>query len=645
MHVLPLALAFASLLTTQSSAPAAPHKHDGAAADLPVAAVPAVVPNDNRTPAGRLAGGVLSVELRAAVGGWRPGGADGPSLTVQAFGETLGKLSSPAPMIRVAEGTQIEVTIHNELPDSLRVAGLCDRSASCAPLDVPAGERRQLRFSSGPAGTYHYWATTTGMPQQFRAADDTQLSGAFIVDPAGAAPPADRVFVITEWTSLTRAQIAELLKQDDPGPAFLKLRPDVGFTINGLAWPHTERLRYELGEDVRWRVINLSTQVHPMHLHGFYFDVESLGDASRDRSFAADQRPRVVTQLMPPGSTMAMVWKPERAGNWLFHCHVMTHVSPVLHVDGTSKSHDGHAGHHSASMGMTGMVLGVTVNGPEWTGNDSSANELAPRKITMLMKREAGRFGDAAAYGFILADEARAGRTALQIPGPTLALTRGEPVEITLVNELPEATSIHWHGMELESYYDGVHGWSGAGTRVTPMIEPGSSFVVRFTPPSTGTFIYHTHLHDRVQLTAGLYGALLVLEPGETLDEATDHVLVVGRGGPQPDSPVVLNNERALQTVWAAGRSHRLRLINITPDDIVSVALISSDAPMTWRPLTKDGAPVPSGSRAPVAARQVIGVGETYDFELYVPPGRRTVWIEVRTTGGRWHTQARVIVK
>jgi FtsP/CotA-like multicopper oxidase with cupredoxin domain len=62
-------------------------------------------------------------------------------------------------------------------------------------------------------------------------------------------------------------------------------------------------------------------------------------------------------------------------------------------------------------------------------------------------------------------------------------LKRGEPVEITLVNNLPEATAIHWHGMELDSYYDGVHGFGGMGLRVTPLVEPGDSFVVRFTPP------------------------------------------------------------------------------------------------------------------------------------------------------------------
>jgi hypothetical protein len=258
---------------------------------------------------------------------------------------------------------------------------LCDRAAACAPLDVPPGESRGLRFASAPPGTYHYWATTTGMPQQFRAAGDTQLSGAFVVDPAGAVPAGDRVFVITDWTSITRAQLKELVQQDDPSAGFVKIRPDAGFTINGLAWPHTERLRYELAESVRWRIVNLSTQVHPMHLHGFYFDVESLGDAVPDRRFAEDQRPRVVTQLVPPGSTMTMVWKPERAGNWLFHCHVMTHVSPTLHVDGTSKPHAEHASHDHQSTGMTGMVLGVTVNGPAWNAaGDKTADMPTPRK-------------------------------------------------------------------------------------------------------------------------------------------------------------------------------------------------------------------------------------------------------------------------
>jgi FtsP/CotA-like multicopper oxidase with cupredoxin domain len=89
--------------------------------------------------------------------------------------------------------------------------------------------------------------------------------------------------------------------------------------INGLSWPATERLTYQLRDTVQWRVINLTSQAHPMHLHGFYFEVASLGDGLRDQPVPDSDRHSVVTQLLPPGGTMAMTWTPEREGNWLFH--------------------------------------------------------------------------------------------------------------------------------------------------------------------------------------------------------------------------------------------------------------------------------------------------------------------------------------
>ena len=73
-------------------------------------------------------------------------------------------------------------------------------------------------------------------------------------------------------------------------------------------------------------------------------------------------------------------------------------------------------------------------------------------------------------------------------PGPTLVLTRNQPVVIHITNQLDEATSVHWHGIELECYYDGVPGWGGDGPRVTPMIAPGRSFDALFAPPRAGRF-------------------------------------------------------------------------------------------------------------------------------------------------------------
>ena len=82
-----------------------------------------------------------------------------------------------------------------------------------------------------------------------------------------------------------------------------------------------------------------------------------------------------------------------------------------------------------------------------------------------------------------------------------LTVTRGERTAITVVNQLSEPTSVHWHGIELESYYDGIPGWSGAGTKTAPFIAPADSFTAVFTPPRAGTFMYHAHADDIHQLT------------------------------------------------------------------------------------------------------------------------------------------------
>ena len=91
--------------------------------------------------------------------------------------------------------------------------------------------------------------------------------------------------------------------------------------INGLSWPSTERLTYRLGAAVRWRVINLSSQIHPMHLHGFYYLVKRLGNGARDGAVAGAPRAAASSRRWsPPGGTLTMEWVPERVGNLVLHC-------------------------------------------------------------------------------------------------------------------------------------------------------------------------------------------------------------------------------------------------------------------------------------------------------------------------------------
>ena len=180
--------------------------------------------NENTHAAGTADGDTVTVRLRAAAGTWRPEGEAGPALRIEALGEEGKALMVPAPLLRVVEGTTLVVSVRNDLKAPLRVHGLCARDgAACAPLDVPPGADREVRFASGRAGTYHYWATSMGAPVPFR-----EMGGAFVVDPAGVPVEPDRIFVITEWNDLTPAQLRDIM-----GPT----------TRARASWPPTRRSR------------------------------------------------------------------------------------------------------------------------------------------------------------------------------------------------------------------------------------------------------------------------------------------------------------------------------------------------------------------------------------------------------------------
>ncbi|OWU78882.1 copper oxidase [Loktanella sp. 22II-4b] len=91
-------------------------------------------------------------------------------------------------------------------------------------------------------------------------------------------------------------------------------------------------------------------------------------------------------------------------------------------------------------------------------------------------------------------------------PGPTLRIKRGALLRQRLVNGLPEATSIHWHGLRLPNAMDGVPGLTQEA------VGPGESFDYEFTVPDAGTFWYHTHNRSWEQMARGLYGPLIIDE-------------------------------------------------------------------------------------------------------------------------------------
>jgi manganese oxidase len=200
------------------------------------------------------------------------------------------------------------------------------------------------------------------------------------------------------------------------------------------------------------------------------------------------------------------------------------------------------------------------------------------------------------------------------------------------VNRTHEPTAVHWHGIELESYYDGVVGVGGGPERVTPAIRPGTTFPVHITPKRAGTFIYHTHYAELRQQYGGLYGALVVLERGERWDPDHDRVMLVSdaRSGPRT---MINGSTDPPRMSLRVGTTYRFRWINITAERArARMSLRRAGQPITWQILAKDGWPAQKPTEQ-VPSDAMVAVGETLDV-MVRPETVGELSFEVRTGAG-----------
>ena len=556
------------------------------------ASLPVVAPNDNRQAAGIMRGDTLFVDLEIRMARWYPEVADGEFIETPVIGEVGHAPAVPGPLIRVREGTTIVARLTTHLTDSTVTWGGLSSKPSHDSVALRPGESTTLRFDAGRAGTYFYSARAGTV--DWNAREREQTIGAFVIDRPGARTD-DRIFVMNIWSEPVDS-----------------INSRNALAINGRGWPYTERIMANRGDTLRWRIINGTHRPHPMHLHGFYYDILSRGDGGSDSVLLPRERETVVTERMKPFTTMTMRWVAEREGNWLFHCHLSFHVNADARY-ATGVSHEDHMS-GDAMRHMAGLVLGIDVRS---SGTVLHDNRAGARRLRLLVQEGPRRGRALRALGFVLQKDAPPASDSIEIAGTPLVLTRGQPTDITVVNHLREVTAVHWHGIELESWSDGVAGWSGAMKRLAPPIAPRDSFVAHLTLKRAGTFIYHTHLNDVEQLTSGLYGALVVLEPGRRFDATTDHLFVVGWDGAEDPPHLLVNGDSTLPTLtFAAGRHHRLRFVFIgaVGGEVFSVRRGADTA--RWTPLARDGFALPAFQRTERLAKVQGWAGQTYDYDF-----------------------------
>jgi FtsP/CotA-like multicopper oxidase with cupredoxin domain len=135
--------------------------------------------------------------------------------------------------------------------------------------------------------------------------------------------------------------------------------------------------------------------------------------------------------------------------------------------------------------------------------------------------------------------------------------------------------------------------------------------------------MYHSHFREAQQMGSGLYGPIIVVEPGQRFDPETDRILFFGSAG-HTENPIFgpmpgfLMNGKAQPDAMdlEAGKRYRFRLFNLAGDTPLAVSINAGGAPVQWRALAKDGYPLPPSQATVRPAMLMFDPGEIYDFEL-----------------------------
>ncbi|RRH93501.1 DUF4396 domain-containing protein [Mesorhizobium tamadayense] len=262
----------------------------------------------------RMENGVKVFELRPSAVRWQIL----PDVTVDGYAYN-GQI--PGPRIHIRQGDRVRINVTNALPEETTVHwhGLIlpnqmDGPAEITQAPIEPGQTYSYEFTATQHGTYFYHPHAK--PDRTQALG---LYGALIIDPANSADEVaadhDSVIELQEW--LVREGLTYPSMPMDGGmPNF--------FTINGKAYPSTETIRMKVGETLKVRFIGTNNGfIHPMHIHGGPFEVvardgEAIPAAAR---FLAD------TINVGPGQRYDVVWKAQRPGKWLIHCHIPHHTT------------------------------------------------------------------------------------------------------------------------------------------------------------------------------------------------------------------------------------------------------------------------------------------------------------------------------
>ena len=286
----------------------------------------------------------------------------------------------------------------------------------------------------------------------------------------------------------------------------------------------------------------------------------------------------------------------------------MSTPTAIAHHD----PHAHHAGTEHAHAHRSVMHHAPDPAAADLHGQAALAAQPDPGRRVILVELEARVAEGAIAPGFA------AWTFNGQVPGPTLEGRVGDVLEVRFVNRLAEATAIHWHGLRLPAPMD--------GTDMTQrLVAPGESFTYRFRLPDPGTFWYHPHANEPVQMERGLYGALIVRGEDEPAFDGEqvlvfDDVKLDRRGGLAKFGGFVqrhdgregdlrlINGKAEPELTMAAGQIERWRMVNVSSARYLRFSLggapfqvLAGDVGLLEKPRVAREILLPPGQRTEIA--------------------------------------------
>lgn len=230
-----------------------------------------------------------------------------------------------------------------------------------------------------------------------------------------------------------------------------------------------------------------------------------------------------------------------------------------------------------------------------------------------------------------------------QVPAPVLRAKQGDTLVVKVINNLPEATVVHWHGIRLPASMDGT------GEMQKP-IEPGETFEYRFKLPDAGTFWYHSHQNETVQMERGMYGGIVVEAEADPVVD-NDRILLIddmklakdnsfktegaiGRWMERHDgregNTLVINGKEGSVLQVHAGQTERWRFVNAASARYFRLSLqgkpfkiIATDGGLLEAPRTETELLITPGERFDIA---VGPFQEGEDFEIETLPYNRVTF-------------------